>query len=244
MSPHDIALTKASRRFPPIGMRDQKNLRRRNAALAALPRHGVIAASKRHSAWVLWLRRGIIVASCLFVLLIGGFILFDPFRRLPKNISIGHVSMSGTKVIVDSPKIAGLQQNGQAYEITARSGTEDVLKPHIIELDGVNATIGLADASKLQVLAANGIYDNQTDKVVLTNDVTIKNAASYNIKMRQAVLNFKTNVLNSDELIVMDIDGGSIRSDAITISENGNKLSFDRNVHSTFETLSNKKDPE
>jgi lipopolysaccharide export system protein LptC len=236
MPSSELALTKSSQMREPLRLRDRKNFFSGRVALAAAPRRGEFTASRRHSVRVLWLRRGIIVFCCFLAVLIGSFVVFDPFRRLPKNVSIGQVSMDGTKVIIASPKIAGLQQNGRAYEITSLSGNEDILKPNIIELNGVNAKIGLADASKLQILAANGIYDSETNEVLLNGDVSISNATNYNIKMRQAVLNFKTNVLNSETLIAMDIDGGSITGQAITISENGDRISFARDVHSIFQT--------
>jgi lipopolysaccharide export system protein LptC len=170
--------------------------------------------------------------------LVGGLIVFNPLKHLPKNISIGEVQIDGTKVVVDKPKIAGLQQNGLPFEITARSGTEDILKPNILKLSGVRAKITLADLSQLEVLAKDGIYDNQLDQVLIEGDVHIKNNGNYLIEMNQASLDFKTNVLYSNQFAFMQLTNGKITSDTITISKNGERIEFEGRVKSIFEEVS------
>jgi len=171
-------------------------------------------------------------------LLLAGVIIFNPFKNLPKNISIGAVQVEGTNVIVDRPKIDGLQQNGRPFEITARSGTEDILKPNILKLLAVKARITLADLSQLEVWAKDGVYDNQSDTVVLHGDVRIQNTGNYLIEMDQASLNFKTNVFFSDRFSSMRLTNAKIESDTITISNNGDHISFEGGVKSAFNAIS------
>lgn len=198
-------------------------------------RRALFLKSERHSARVRRVRIGIIAISGMLTLLLCSLIFFNPLKHLPKNISIGTVQVDGTNVIVDKPKIAGFQQNGLPFEITARSGMEDVLKPNILKLLGVRAKLTLADLSQLEILAKKGVYDNQSDSVLLQEDVRIKNTGNYLIEMDRASLDFKTNVFSSDRFSSMQLSNGRIESPAIIISNNGDRISFEGGVKSTFD---------
>src|SRR5450631_768712 len=59
--------------------------------LTQSPWRGAIKAAGRHSARVRFLRRAIVVVCVLAVGVVAVLAAFDPFRRLPRNISIGQV---------------------------------------------------------------------------------------------------------------------------------------------------------
>ncbi|HYP57900.1 MAG TPA: LPS export ABC transporter periplasmic protein LptC [Beijerinckia sp.] len=200
------------------------------------PRPGAFKAASRHSARVRWLRRAIVGGCVLSVAAILGMALFDPFKHLPVNISIGHVGVQGTRVTVDSPKMAGLQADGRPFEVKARSGIQDILTPNIVELLGVDAKLRMADTSTAHVTASNGVYDSLHDSAVLKGAVRIKSDAGYDIKMKIAEIDFKTGALVSNEPVHVDLDSGMVEADQMNILDNGHKITFEGGVKSTFQT--------
>lgn len=208
--------------------------------LTESPWRGAFKAAGRHSARVRFLRRAIIGACVVavgVVLVVG---LFDPFRRLPRNITIGQVHVDGTRITVESPKITGFQQDGRPYEVKARAGIQDTTTPNVVELNGIDAKIGLNDASTLQVIADHGVYDSLRDRLALDGSAQIKNDVRYSIFMKTAQMDFKTGSLTSREPVNVVLQGGVVAADQMVV-ENDGKVSFEGDVKSVIESGANDK---
>jgi lipopolysaccharide export system protein LptC len=202
--------------------------------LTQSPWRGAIKAAGRHSARVRFLRRAIVVVCVLAVGVVAVLAAFDPFRRLPRNISIGQVRVDGTRITVESPKITGMQKDGRPYEVMARAGIQDTTTPNIVELLGIDAKIGLSDASTLKVTAEHGTYDSLNDHLVMDGSAQIKNDVGYAIFMKSAHVDFKTGALVSSDSVNVVLNGGTIAANQIDI-ENDGKVSFEGAVKSIIE---------
>ncbi|MCI0466694.1 MAG: hypothetical protein L0Y57_06770 [Beijerinckiaceae bacterium] len=200
------------------------------------PWRGGFKAARRHSARVRLFRLGAIAGSVLTVLLIVFAAFFSPFERLPSEISVGKVGLDGTKVTLEFPKVSGLQKNGRPFEIKARYGIQDIAVPNVIELLGIESSLGTADTSTTWVNAARGIYDSLQDKMTLEGDIRIKNSSGYDIWLKTAHIDFKTGGLVSDEPVKVVLGGGRIAANELDVSDNGHKVSFGGAVTSTIDT--------
>ncbi len=45
--------------------------------------------------------------------------IISPFARVGLDVQVGPVSMAGTKVTMESPKLSGFKKDGKAYEVSA-----------------------------------------------------------------------------------------------------------------------------
>lgn len=208
------------------------------------PRLGAFRAAGRHTARVKFLRRAIIVGSTLAVSLIALVATFDPLRHLRGTVSISGVGVKGTKVTMDSPKIAGVQQGGSPYDVAARTGIQDITTPNVIELLGVDAHVGMRDDTKTHVTSDHGVYDSKEDTMSLDGNVVIANTSGYTFGLKRAMIDFKHGTLYSEERTRVDIKGGFVLSDAIIISDNGHKVAFTGHVDSTFDPPEDDSPPE
>ena len=197
---------------------------------------GGFKAARRHSARVRWFRRAAIAGSLLAITLIGAVALLNPLRHRPGDISVGRAALDGTKITLDFPKISGVQTNGRPFEVKARSGTQDIAAPDIIELLGIDSKLGAADASTTWVSAARGIYDSLHDKMTLQGDIRIKSSTGYDIWLRTARIDFTTGGLVSEEPVSVILDGGTIAAKQLDVSDNGHKVSFGGEVTSMIDT--------
>lgn len=199
---------------------------------------GAIRTARLHSVLVRYARH-FIIFGCGFALLALGFIIvFDPFKRLPHNLSVAQVGMQGSVVTLQSPKTTGLRADGQPFELNGVSGTQDILNPHIVNLVGVDAKIGLDDATTAKVTADTGIYDSSEDVVWLRTNVRIKNDASgYDIRLRSATLDLNSSALVTEEPVFVTLDSGdTISADRMDITDSGHKISFQGQVKSSILT--------
>jgi lipopolysaccharide export system protein LptC len=197
---------------------------------------GGFKAAHRHSARVRLFRRAAITGSLLAIALIAAVALFNPLRHLPGDISVGRAALDGTKITLDFPKISGVQTDGRPFEIKARSGIQDIMAPHIIELLGIESKLGTPDASTIRVSAARGIYDSLHDKMTLEGDIRINNSAGYDIWLNTARIDFNTGGLVSEEPVRVILDGGTIAAKQLDVSDNGHKVSFGGEVTSMIDT--------
>ncbi|MGC2223282.1 MAG: LPS export ABC transporter periplasmic protein LptC [Methylocella sp.] len=197
---------------------------------------GGFKAAHRHSARVRLFRLAAIAGSLLAIALIAAVALLNPLRHLPGDISVGRAALDGTKITLDFPKISGVQTDGRPFEIKARSGIQDIMAPHIIELLGIESKIGTPDASTIRVSAARGIYDSLHDKMTLEGDIRINNSAGYDIWLNTARIDFNTGGLVSEEPVRVILDGGTIAAKQLDVSDNGHKVSFGGEVTSMIDT--------
>ncbi|MCI0468117.1 MAG: hypothetical protein L0Y57_14145 [Beijerinckiaceae bacterium] len=206
------------------------------------PWRGGFIAARRHSARVRFFRRAAIIGSVLAIVLISAAVFISPESRLPGDISVGKVGLDGTKITLDFPKISGLQKNGRPFEVKARSGIQDIAVPNVIELLGIESSLGAADTSTTWVSAARGVYDSLNDRLTLEGDIRIKNSGGYDIWLKTARVDFKTGGLVSEEPVKVVLRGGQIAAKELDVSDNGHKVSFGGEVTSTIETAGT--DPE
>jgi lipopolysaccharide export system protein LptC len=189
-------------------------------------RIGAVRRARRHSARVRWLRVGIVGSCGTAALLLGFFVFFDPFKRLPQNISIGAVGLDGTRVTIDSPKIVGVRKDGRPYDVRATTGYKDILKPDITELVSVDARVGMADGSTSRILAKTGVYDAAKEHVFLKGAVRIKNPTGYDMHLSTATMEFNSGSLVTEDPVEVLIHATTVTADRMEIADNGHRMTF------------------
>ena len=206
------------------------------SGLAVLPagRAPAFAAARRHSSRVRWAKRGLLLA------LIGGTAglilsaIFDPFRILPANVSVGEINLSGTRITMDLPKLSGFRNDGRPYQVTAKSAAQDIRTPGIVDLSDLQADIGMADKSRAHVTARNGRYDSGKELLNLNTAVELKADNGYDVKLETADIDFHAGTMVSDRPVTVVMNNGSIKADRMVISDNGKRLMFEGNVRSVL----------
>ena len=116
------------------------------------------AAAARHSKLVRVLRKAVPAAIAVSMLVIVGVSVFNPFRMLSKlPFDVGNVVVSGTKITMQSPHMAGFTPDRRPYEVTARTAAQDITNPNFIELETLKAKIEMEDKSVVLMDARQGL---------------------------------------------------------------------------------------
>ena len=198
-------------------------------------RTGAFRDAGRHTARVKLVKRAMILGSLLGTIGIALAALYNPFKHLPSGVSLAGVGMKGTTITMDRPKISGVQQGGGPYEIKARAGLQDITTPSVMELEGVDAHVGMADATTTHITADHGIYNSKADTVSLAGAVRIANTSGYTLNLRSAVMSFRAGLFTSHERLRVELRGGEVSADDLAISNNGHVIAFRGNIASRFE---------
>jgi lipopolysaccharide export system protein LptC len=181
---------------------------------------------------VRWLRRVILAGAVLAIGAILAVSVLDPFGRIPANVTLGPVSIAGTKVVMESPRLTGFRQNNRGYEVTASAAMQDVRKPSIVELKAMKGRLALDDAGRVaQMEAASGVFETQKEHLDLADDIRFWTNDGQEARLKSAAVDFKAGTAVSRDPVSVTLANATIDADGIEISDNGKVVSFIGGVH-------------
>src|SRR4051794_220394 len=120
------------------------------------------ASAARHSRMVRILRVAVPAAVVLAMASIVAVSVFNPFRiLLPKlPVDMGNLVVSGTKITMESPHLAGFSTDQRPYEMWAKAAIQDLTDPDHIELKTLRAKMMMEDKSTVTMDARTGYHDS------------------------------------------------------------------------------------
>src|SRR5579871_2962077 len=138
----------------------------------------VFRAAARHSRFVRFLRVAIPAGILLVVAVIVGATFFNPFRLIASfPIDPGKISLSGTKIIMELPRLNGFTSDSRPYELTARAAAQDITKPEVLELKDISAVVELKDGQRVTIKSNSGIYNTKGELLKLTDHITLNSTS-------------------------------------------------------------------
>jgi len=194
-------------------------------------RQRAFAKAKRRSARVKLLRGVILIGGMAAVIALLGIAFFNPFATKLGSLSFGTLSVQGTKIVMDRPKLAGFRGDGQAYVMTAEQALQDVKQPTVVQLQKVDGEMGMPGSEATHLSADIGFYDSLAEHLALSGNVQIKNGR-FTVLLRSARFDFKSGVYGSDDPVEVQAGDGSttILADRAAAVNHGQELRFDGHV--------------
>lgn len=185
----------------------------------------------RHSRRVRMMRVAVPAIVTVAMLVIVGASVFNPFRILAKlPLSIDNLVVSGTKVTMESPRLAGFMPDQRPYELRAKTAVQDIKDPNFIELNELDSTLAMEDKTKVRLLSRTGVFDTKAQLLDLRGDVFVQNSTGYEARTQQAQVDLGQGTVKSDTHVNVKLPNGTIDSDRMRITERGNVLRFEGNV--------------
>lgn len=189
------------------------------------------AKAKRHSRRVRVLRYAVpaVVAAAMLVIVVAS--IFNPFRML-KNLPIDIAGMvvSGSRITMDSPHMAGFMSDQRPYELWAKSATQDVTNPNNVELHELRAKFQMEDKTGVTMDARSGLFDSKEQVLDLKDDIFLQSTAGYEARLTQAAVDLKGGNLSSDEPVAVKLLNGTLDSKRLRITEGGALVRFEGGV--------------
>jgi lipopolysaccharide export system protein LptC len=201
------------------------------AYLAGMEARFAVAA--RHSRMVRVLRVAVPAAVILSMLAILLTSIFNPFRMLlPKlPVEMGNLVVSGTKITMESPHMAGYTPDQRPYEVWAKTATQDITDPDRVDLRTLRAKVLMEDQSTTVILdALNGLMDNKQQTLDLHKDIYLQSSTGYEAWLSQAFVDMAKGTVNSDEHVDVKMLNGTVSSDRLRITGGGEVVRFEGNV--------------
>ena len=168
------------------------------------------------------------------VLILGaifGLTFFNPFRILAKlPLDPGKVVISGTTLTMASPRVAGFTRDQRAYDLTARAASQDITKPNLLTLQDLHAKVELQDKAQVQLTASSGVYDRNTEKLVLRDKIFLASSTGYEAKLTQAEIDTKSGNIASQNPVEVKLLNGTLNANRLNVDDKGDVVRFEGGV--------------
>lgn len=193
------------------------------------------ARARRHSRVVRLLKFAIPIGSAAAAALILLVTVFNPFGRMP-GLTIGPVSLSGTKVAMENPRLTGFRnKDGRPYEVTATAAYQDIRKPNVIELKDMRARLTMDQGGAVARLVANsGVFDTAKEHLDLSQDIRITTDRGDEVLLRSASVDLKAGSMTSADPVRITTPSGTVEADGVQVSEGGRTIVFTGRVRTQF----------
>lgn len=196
------------------------------AGLAAPRRARSFAAARSHSRVVRFLKFAIPAGSILAVAAVFAWSMFNPFGRIP-GLTVGPVSVQGTKIAMESPRLTGFRKDNRPYEVTATTAYQDIRKPNVIELKEMKAKLTVDDAGTVaNLVSQSGIFDSGREHLDLKDDIRVWTDKGEEVLLKSASVDLKTGSGTSSEPVKITTPTLKLDADAMELFENGKRITF------------------
>jgi len=197
------------------------------------------AIAARHSRLVRILRIAVPAAVILAMAAIIGISVFNPFRLLlPKlPVDMGKLVVSGTKITMESPHMAGYTQDKRPYEVWAKTATQDITDPDFVDLKTLRAKLRMEDQSTVTLDALDGRMDNKNQLLDLHHNIHLQTSTGYEAWLSQAFVDMNKNTVTSEEHVDVKLLNGTLTSDRLRITGGGELIRFEGNVVMDLDNL-------
>jgi lipopolysaccharide export system protein LptC len=185
----------------------------------------------RHSRHVRMLR--IAVPALAVLAIVVGTVLpqvFAPLRVLSQlPVDLGSVVVSGSKIMMQQPRIAGFTRENRRYDLTAQAAGQDLTKPDLVELRGIHATLE-QDDGLIEATARDGLYNSKTELLTLSNDVKVNSASGLQAVLSEAVLDTRAGKITSEKPVVIQTPTVNVNANRMEVSDGGEVMRFEQGV--------------
>ena len=193
-------------------------------------------AAVRHSRHVRILRVAIPL-SAVIVLAAGATFtfLFKPLRALSgMPVDIGSMVVSGTKIKMNQPRLAGVTRDSRHYDMVAQAAAQDITKPDMVELQGIHATMEMRDKVIFKTTAKDGVYNTKTEQLTLNHNIVVTSSSGYEAFLNEAVVDVRASRIVSDKPVEVKTATWSISANHMEVTESGDLIRFGRGVFVTL----------
>jgi lipopolysaccharide export system protein LptC len=149
-------------------------------------------------------------------------------------IDIGSLVVSGSKIMMQQPRLAGFTRDNRRYDMVAQAAAQDVTKPDMVELHGVRATMEMRDKVTFETTAKGGLYNAKTEQLTLSQDIVVTSTSGYQAFLNEAVLDVRAGRIVSDKPVEVKTATWTINANRMEVAESGDLMRFERGVSVTL----------
>jgi len=201
-----------------------------------MSRESAFNAARSHSRLVRFLKFVVPTVAVLGTATFVFFAWFNPFRAADLTVNVGKVGVDGGRLVMELPHLTGFNNRQQAYNVTARTASQKVTAPGLIDLTKLDAVITMVDKSTTTMTADGGKFNSDAQILSLRDNVKVKSTKGYNAVLQSGTIDFKAGTVKSPDPVTVNLANGTISGNGIDIIDGGSKITFQGGVTAHFRT--------
>jgi lipopolysaccharide export system protein LptC len=202
----------------------QKLIRTSQAVPHAEATNDAYAAALAHSSRVRRLRVLLPVSAAIISAIFIGVSFVRAY--LPENLTIQSAKIEDGKIVMESPAIAGRNDDGISYSMTATRALQDIANPNMITLENVKAAMPLNDDVIARVTAEGGVFDRSADRLDMTKPFQVNMSNGITADFQSALLDVPRSLMETKDPVRITMEEGSIVAKSMKITDNGKTILF------------------
>ena len=188
---------------------------------------------ERHSRLV---RRLKFILPALAVILV--IALWATARVIPGDlaslVAISGIDVKSNSVVMQKPHISGFEGTRRAYEVKADTAVQSLDDPKVVTFKQIVGHFGLDEAGEATVNAGIGVYNGNTNTLVLKDGINMQTTNGYAGKFAEANIDLGKGTLTSTQPLFLSTADGGIHANAVTVTDRGKHVTFTNGVSVTY----------
>lgn len=159
------------------------------------------------------------------------------FQNITKTEAPPLAPVENPNLITGGPsQISGFDKNKLPFVITAKKGIQDAKIDSLVHLQQVDSNFARPNGAKLVITSRAAAYETKTKALELEGEVLFTEGARFTAHMDKASVNMDDQTLASRSPVSVDVIGGRITADSLSITSNGERIIFRGGVKARFVT--------
>jgi lipopolysaccharide export system protein LptC len=203
-------------------------------AFGVAPREDAFRTAYRHSRRVRRLR---FIVPILAVSLFSGVVFiswWDPLKALNLPVAIGAVSVSGSKVTMEAPRLTGYSNDNRFYRVAATKAEHDIAEANMVALSAIDAEMELEGGGTARVVSSAGQLDTKTGQIEFNQTVSLTMSNGQSGRAGHALVDTRAGTIRSNGPVEMSSPRGDLAADRLHMRENGKVIVLEGNVRGNF----------
>lgn len=187
-------------------------------------------AARRHSRIVRVLRVALPIAVVAALAVTVLITYLNPLRMLSSlPVNIDKLVVSGTKITMEKPRLAGFTHDARAYEMSAEAAQQDLTKPDLVELHNLHAKLQMQDKTMMTMSAADGLYNAKTQTLQLKKDILLSDK-TYEGRLSEATIDISKGNVVSNAPVELKMLQGKLNANHLEVIDSGDLVRFTNGV--------------
>ena len=150
------------------------------------------------------------------------------------SVDIGSLVVSGTKINMNQPRLAGITRDNRRYDMIAQAAAQDITKPDLLELQGIRATMEMRDKVTFETTAKAGVYNTKTHQLTLSQSIGVTSSSDSPSFLNEAVVDVRGCHIVSDKPVEVKTATWTINANRMEVRDSGDLMRFERGVFVTL----------
>jgi lipopolysaccharide export system protein LptC len=185
----------------------------------------------RHSRRVRFLRYALPIGTVIGLVALVLVTYFNPLRALYNlPAGMGKLAVSGSKITMELPRLTGFTADSRAYELAAQAAAQDFTNPDLVELTAIRAKVEMQDKAIVEMTAANGLYDNKSEQLMLREQILLSSSSGYEGRLSEAKVDIRNGNIVSNKPVEVRMLKGVLNANRLEVKNAGDVIRFDGGV--------------